>query len=41
MNEKLAHLLDNVFSFHITADLLGTGHPLARPPQDAAAVVWT
>lgn len=23
MNEKLAHLLDNVFSFHITADLLG------------------
>lgn len=23
MNEKLAHLLDNMFSFHITADLLG------------------
>lgn len=25
MNEKLAHLLDNMFSFHITADLLGRG----------------
>ena len=29
------------FCAAITADLLGTGHPLARPPQDAAAVVWT
>lgn len=29
------------FCAAITADLLGTGHPLARPPQDATAVVWT
>jgi 2,3-bisphosphoglycerate-independent phosphoglycerate mutase len=35
---RLLELNAHVF---ITADLLGTGHPLARPPQDAAAVVWT
>jgi putative membrane protein len=29
------------FCAAITADLLGTGHPLARPQQGAAAVVWT
>ncbi len=41
MSKTVFDLPMDHFCAAITADLLGTGNPLARPPQDAAAVIWT